>query len=70
MTIEMKMDERFEDGQKRGKAESVLELLEDCGHISEDLRTRVLEEKNLDILKKWLKLAKKVDSIEAFTARM
>ena len=82
MTMEMKMDERFEDGkkvgqklgeeigQKRGKAESVLELLEEYGTISEELRTRVMEEKDLDTLKKWLKLAGKVDSIEEFASRM
>ena len=82
MTIEMKIDESFEDGkkvgqrlgeeigQKRGKAESVLELLEDCGDIPENLRTRVMEERDLDMLKKWHKLAAKVDSIEEFTSRM
>ena len=78
MTIEMKMDERFEDGKKIGKAEgkaegkveAVLELLEEYGSIPRELMTKVMTEENLDTLKKWHKLAAKVDSIEAFTARM
>ncbi|MCI5620715.1 MAG: Rpn family recombination-promoting nuclease/putative transposase [Lachnospiraceae bacterium] len=70
MTIEMKMDERFEDGKKRGKAEAILELLEDCGSISKELRARIMDETNPDNLKKWLKLATKVNSIEEFVRQM
>ncbi|MGN0341895.1 MAG: hypothetical protein ACI4DO_03800 [Roseburia sp.] len=86
MTIEMKMDEKFEDGkgigqklgeeigQKRGrmegKAEDVLELLEEYGSIPQELMTKVMIEENMDTLKGWLKLAAKVDSIEEFTSRM
>ncbi|MGN0343215.1 MAG: hypothetical protein ACI4DO_10530, partial [Roseburia sp.] len=59
-----------EIGQKRGKAESVLELLEEYGPIPQELMTKVMAEENLDILKKWHKLAAKVESIEEFAERM
>ncbi|MGN0342017.1 MAG: hypothetical protein ACI4DO_04410 [Roseburia sp.] len=57
-------------GKAEGKAEAILELLEDCGTISEELKTKVMTEKNLDTLKKWHKLAAKSGSIEEFTSRM
>ena len=62
--------EEYEDGKAEGKAESILELLENLGNISEYLRTRVMAEKDLQILSKWLKLAARVDSIDAFRERM
>ena len=62
--------EEYEDGKAEGKAESILELLENLGNISEYLRTRVMAEKDLQILSKWLKLAASVDSIDAFRERM
>ena len=62
---EMLMDERRE-----GKAESIIELLEDLGVLSEDLRNRIMEETDLSVLKKWLKLAAKAESLEQFTSAM
>ncbi len=59
-------EEGYEEGLKRGKAEDILELLEELGRISEDLRQRVLFEKSLEILKTWHKIAVKAESLEAF----
>lgn len=50
------------------RIESVLELLTDYGHIPEDLERRIRETRDLDTLKKWHKLAAKVNSMEEFEA--
>ncbi len=48
------------------KVESILELLEDYGEIPEDLKKRVVGEKNTEILRRWHKLAAKAKSMEEF----
>lgn len=62
--------EGFEDGKAEGKAEGILELLEELGDIPRDLYERVFAEKDLQQLKKWLKLAAKAESIEQFVEEM
>lgn len=49
-----------------GKAEDILELLADAGTVPEALRERILGETDLDTLKKWVKLAARVESIDEF----
>ena len=49
-----------------GKAEDVLELLTELGAVSEELRRTVMETKDLEKLKTWLKLAAKTESVEQF----
>ncbi len=56
----------YEEGEAAGKAESVLELLEDLGKIPDELRERILSESNLPVLKQWLKAAAKSESLQAF----
>lgn len=63
-------EEGYEEGLKRGKAESILELLEELGSISEDLRKKILSEKSLEVLKGWHKTAAKAESLEAFLQAM
>lgn len=67
-------EEGYEDGLERGrsqgKAEAVLELLEELGRIPEEIRQKILSERNLEILKKWHKTAAKAESIEQFLANM
>lgn len=58
--------EYFEDGIARGKAESIIELLEESGNVPEDLKTTILQETDLSVLKKWFKLAIKANSTEEF----
>ena len=70
--------EEYEDGKAEGRtegrvsgiAESIIKLLEDLGEISEELQTRIMAEKDLQVLSKWLKLAARADSIDVFRARM
>lgn len=58
--------EYFEDGIARGKAEDIIELLEEYGSVPEDLKTTILQETDLSVLKKWFKLAIKANSTEEF----
>lgn len=50
--------------------QNVLELLEDCGKIPDELRKRVLSERNLEVLVRWLKLAARTGSVEEFQSAM
>ncbi len=54
------------EGKSEGKAEAVLELLEELGTVPDNLRQTVMEQTDLDILKKWLKLSAGADTIEEF----
>ena len=62
--------EGLAEGEKLGKAadraEAVIELLEDIGMPSEMLKNYIMEQKDLGILKVWLKAAARADSIEEF----
>ena len=43
-----------------------LALLEDFGEIPEELRVQIMEEKNLDTLKLYHKMAARAESMEQF----
>ena len=58
--------EGWKDGRAEGKAEAVIELLEDLGALSDSLKTCIMEQTDLDLLKKWHKAAAKATSIEEF----
>lgn len=68
--IEALIKEGKTEGKTEGKAENILELLEDCGSIPKELQKQIMEEKDLDILKKWLKLAAKAETVEEFVGKM
>ena len=70
MLLELLMKDEFKAGKAEGKAEAILELLEDYGTITAELEGRISAERDLEILKKWHKLAAKADSIEQFEAEM
>ena len=66
-------DERFlgkEEGKLEGKAESILELLSDYEIVSDELKMQIMGQKDMDILKKWIKLAARVKSVEEFSSQM
>ena len=58
--------EGWKDGKTKGKAEDVIELLEDLGELSDSLKTCIMEQTDLELLKKWLKAAAKAKSLEEF----
>ena len=53
-------------GKAEGKAESVILALEMRGHVSEQLKERIFEERDVSLLEDWLRLAIEEDTIEAF----
>lgn len=73
MTFAMELRERFDDGRIEGriegKAEDIIALLEDIGIPSDSLQNIIMSETDVDLLKKWLKLAAKSQTIEEFEAK-
>lgn len=63
-------EEGRESGMTEGMANAVLALLKDLGEIPDSLRGRVLEQRNPDILNKWLKAASRSETIELFREQM
>ena len=59
-----------EAGRVEGRVESIMELLQDYGKVTSDLRKRISEENDLDTLSRWHKLAARSGSIEAFVQAM
>ena len=54
------------EGRVEDRAEAVIELLEDLGELSDSLKTCILEQNDLELLRKWLKVAARAESIEEF----
>ncbi|MDD3362096.1 MAG: hypothetical protein PHW34_10535 [Hespellia sp.] len=66
MDIEVQREEAHMLGKAEGKAEDILELLEEYGEIPEALIHTIKGQQDLDVLKRWHKLAAKSSSIEEF----
>lgn len=62
-------DERME-GRAEGKAEAIVELLSECGPITEDLKGIIMKEKDIETLRTWLKLAAGADSVREFEQKI
>lgn len=57
----------YERGLKaEGKAEDIIELLEEVGEVPDSLRNRIMRQTNLETLSRWHKLAARAQSIEDF----
>lgn len=57
-------------GKVEGLIESIKELLSDSGSIPENITAQIDNEKDLDTLRRWLKVASKSRSIEEFAKQM
>lgn len=74
--LKLRRDRKAEDdyvrdeGRVEDRAEAIMELLEDRGVVSEALKKKVMEQKNLEILRKWHKLAARAQSIEEFEGQI
>lgn len=55
-----------EDGKRNGKIEAILDILSDYGNPGEELLRKIQSEKDVTTLSKWIKLAARTDSIQAF----
>lgn len=60
----------MEAGRAVGKAEAVLELLEDIEPVPGKLRSRIMAETNLALLRRWHKLSARASSLDQFTREM
>lgn len=58
---ELLKDERIEE-----RYQVIIELLEELGNVSEKLQTRIRQERDLNVLKTWCKLAAKTKTITQF----
>lgn len=64
------LEKGLEQGMTKGKAESVLQLLEEHGTIPKQLTDEILAQTDAEVLTGWLKLAAKVTSLEEFRQKM
>lgn len=64
----LKMERR--DSFAEGKAESLLDVLEDKGEIPKILKQKIQSEKDVEVLRKWLKVATKVSTVSEFEEKM
>ena len=58
------------EGRAEGRAEDILLFLEEKGTVSDELRRRILAERDETILIKWLKKAATAKNLKDFTAQM
>lgn len=58
------------EGVAEGKAEGILDLLEEHGEVSNDLREHILRQNDISVLRKWLKLAARANSMEEFAEKV
>lgn len=49
-----------------GARELILEFLGELGMVSDKLKSRIIAEQDLEVLKTWAKLAAKAESLEQF----
>lgn len=70
MLLELMLQDERRDGKLEGKAEAIINLLEEIDVIPEKIKKTIMSEKNPDKLDGWLKLAAKANSIEQFLSKM
>lgn len=62
--------EGFEEGMSQGKTRAIqellLEILNDLGVVSEELKAMIMCEMNIEVLNSWVKQVMKFDTVEAF----
>ena len=65
-SFERLLNKEKAEGKAEDRAEAVIELLEDLGELSDSLKTCIIEQTDLELLRKWLKIAARAKSIEEF----
>lgn len=66
----MTFQELLRDERAEGKAESILVLLQEIGSVSDELQNRIMSEKDIQTITRWIKLAAQSETIEEFLSRM
>ena len=64
--LEKENAEGMAKGKTEGKAEAVIDLLEEIGELSESLKDIIMRQTNPEVLRKWIKAAARVNSIADF----
>lgn len=74
MLLELMLQDERREGRAEGRAEecveNIIQFLEDLSAVPEELREKIESEKDLSVLKRWLKFAAKANSIEQFISEM
>ncbi|MBQ8558372.1 MAG: Rpn family recombination-promoting nuclease/putative transposase [Tyzzerella sp.] len=70
MTFQELLKDERAAGKAEGKAEEVLEFLQELGTVSNDLKMCIMTETDLERLKKWVKLAARSTSLDEFINKM
>ena len=64
-------EQRIRDrARAEGRAEDILEILSDKGEVSDDLREKIMIQRDMECLSKWLKAAVRSETIEEFEGMM
>lgn len=63
-------EDAIAEGKVEAKIEDILELLLELGEVPEKLQTRISEEKDLEVLRKWHRLAARCESVTEFEEKM
>lgn len=66
MLMDILLRDEYRKGKAEGRAESILDLLEEFGPVPEYLCERIMQETNQEMLKSMLKAARQAESIEQF----
>ena len=66
MVLDDMMEDARREGKAEGKTEAVLDILEELGVVPEEIRERILDEPDPDVLGGWIRLAVKSGSVEQF----
>lgn len=67
-SVKQKAGQKEKQKEKPKEKRSLLELLEDIGTVPEDVKTRILKERDLVTLGQWRKGAARAKSVEQFVA--
>lgn len=67
---QMLVNDGINQGMSQGKAEAIVEILDIKGVLSEDLRQRIILEKDVDVLTKWIRVAMDSNTAEDFAQQM
>lgn len=59
-----------QEGKAEGKAEDIPDLLKEMGDVSDILRDYIMSQKDLTILKEWLKVAANSKDVESFQRKI
>ncbi|MGN0311815.1 MAG: Rpn family recombination-promoting nuclease/putative transposase [Lachnospiraceae bacterium] len=63
-------DAGLQEGMQQALYNQILDFLNDLDPVPQELSDKIIEEKNLDILKRWVKLSARVSNVQEFEDKM